>query len=262
VPSDGLLYLSSSPAVLFAGILLPLVALEHVRPRPVALLSSALALAGGLLCLMALAATLQRAALGAAAAAFAAYAVCAARQRAGTVGPAALLCVAALWVAGDWLYRLWSLLVWKTRLVGGNQHFAEIAAAAEVAGRSASDALFGAGWGALVHTPAAPGFEVSYLHALPLYVLVKAGVLGLVAVAAYAASLVPVLAGLWRRNAAVFLATAAPLLLGAVVQPTFKFLTYGLLLALPVLAAADGRPAGTAAAGAPPARPGGSATAS
>jgi hypothetical protein len=162
----------------------------------------------------------------------------AAPRQAGRLALAGVLCGAAAWLAGDWLLRLWALLVWKTQMFGGNQHFAEIAAAAEAAGRSAGQALFGAGWGALVDTPAAPELPVSYLHALPLYVLVKAGVLGLAALTAYAAGLVPFLLRLWRRDAALFLATAAPLLLGAIVQPTFKFLTYGLLLALPVLAAA------------------------
>ncbi|NBC32024.1 MAG: hypothetical protein GVY13_05050 [Alphaproteobacteria bacterium] len=235
-PSDGLLYLANSPAVLFAAIFLPLGAMasfgETGRSLGVRLAVLVGGLAGGGLCLAALAATLQRAALAAAALAFALYAL-----RAVLVRPAALVPLSALalaiWVAaGPYLAGVYELLALKTELVGFNQHGAEIAVAGGHLAASLTAALIGGGWGLLLETPAVPGYRVAYLHALPLYMTVKTGLIGTLLLLAYLAMLACAAPGLWRHAPALCLAVLAPLAVGFLVQPSFKYLTYGLLLAI------------------------------
>lgn len=236
VRSDGLLYLANSPAVLFAAIALPLGALELSRAadRPLGgrLALLAVGLAGGGLCLAALAATLQRAALAAAALAFVLFALRAVLVRPAAALPLAALVPAVWWAAGPYLSGLVELLVLKTELVGLNQHGAEIAVAADSLASSLGKALIGGGWGLLLETPAVPGYRVAYLHALPLYMVVKTGLIGTLLLLAYLGLLGGAASALWRRSPALCLAVLAPLAVGFLVQPSFKYLTYGLLLAV------------------------------
>ena len=242
VPSDGLLYLANSPAVVFAAIALPLGAIEHCLDnapgRRLVKAGSLLAgLLGGALCLAALAATLQRAALAMVAMAVAIYVV-----RLMVVRPASRLPLfaggVALWVAaGPLLVELTDLLILKTALVGFNQHGAEIAVAVDLARASVGQFLVGGGWGLLLETPAVPGYRVGYLHGLPLYMLVKTGALGVLVLFAYLGALAAQSAPrLWRRSPALCLAVLAPLVIGLVIQPSFKYLGFGLILGLLVLA--------------------------
>ena len=132
------------------------------------------------------------------------------------------------------------LLILKTALVGLNQHGAEIAVAADLASASVGRILVGGGWGLLLETPAVPGYRVAYLHALPLYMLVKTGLLGTLLLLAYlgllAGSCVP---QLWRQSPALCLAVLAPLCIGLMVQPSFKYLSFGLLLGCLALTKSD-----------------------
>ncbi len=242
VPSDGLLYLANAPAVLFAAILLPLLAWEKLeRPSPSRVLASLALLAGGLVALAALATTLQRGKLAAAVLAFALYLGWRCRRDARVALALPALVLGLGLALGDRLGGLVELLALKSRLVGFNQHDAELFAAADLAGQSLGRALFGIGWGALIDSPAVPGMAVSYLHALPLYILVKAGLLGLVAIGAWLGGFVPVLVRLGARQPGLALAIAAPVLVGALIQPSFKYLDYGLLLALLMIAAPSTR---------------------
>lgn len=240
-PSDGLLYLPNSPAVPFAAVLLPLLACERLASlHPGRWLAALALLAGGALCIAALAATLQRAALAAGALAAALYIVRRLAERPVILPAALALAAAAVAVEADWVGRLGGLLAWKSAAVGFNQHAAEIAVAMDVAGRSPGHALLGAGWGAMFESPAVPGYLVGYLHALPLYLLAKAGALGLLAVGVYLLALSPGYWRLWTAQPALAAAATGPLAIGLIVQPSFKYLGFGLVLTLAALA--DSRP--------------------
>ncbi len=236
---DGLLYLPNGPVVLFAAILLPLTALEWLgrAPHPLRWLGALAMLGGGGLCLAALAVTVQRAALATAALAFLLHFVRSLRRGPALAlgGPA--LAAVVVWSLGDVLLGVINLLIVKTQVLAFNRHDDEIHTAADIAGRSLDAVLIGAGWGSLFEIPAVPGMYVSYFHALPLYFLVKAGLIGLVLALTYFAGFVPSLIMLMERRFALFLACAAPLSIGALIQPSFKYLDYGLMLCLVVLAA-------------------------
>ena len=77
---------------------------------------------------------------------------------------------------------------------------------------------------------------VSFTHTFATYVLVKAGLFGCLAMAAYLGSLVPPLLRLVRRDAALGAALLPPLALGLFVHTSFKYLCFGLVLSILVLA--------------------------
>lgn len=240
-PSDGLLYLANDPSVGFAAILLSCLALRGLaRPSPARLLGAALAGAGALLCLAALALTLQRAALTAWAGCVLVFLVGLAARRPAlwlTLPPVLAL---AYGLAGDTLATLARLLVEKTRLVGFNQHDAEIAATLAFVAESPLRLLFGGGWGALLDSPAVPTQKVGYLHALPLYLLAKAGIVGLLLGLGYLLALAATALRALPHAPALLLACAGPLAVGALIQPSFKYLSFGLCLTLVTLLAAQG----------------------
>lgn len=227
-PADGLLYLANAPMVLFAAIFLPFAAFGWKgRGRIILLL---LCWAGAGLCFLALAATLQRAALAAWTVGIAVILMIHAQRQARLVVLAPLLAAAIIWAATPLLGDLADLLILKTRLVGWNGHDSEIRAASSLVGRSWDVAIFGLGWGALFESPAVPGYRISYLHSLPLYMLVKAGGLGLLLLLTYAATFIPDALAAFRRRPALTIAILGALSVGALVQPSFKYLDFGLLL--------------------------------
>ncbi|MEO3434952.1 hypothetical protein [Inquilinus sp. CAU 1745] len=227
-PSDGLLYLANAPMVLFAAIFLPFAAFGWKgRGRIVLLL---LCWAGAALCFLALAATLQRAALAIWTVGILLVLTVHARRQARLLLLVPLLAAAIIWAAAPLLGDLADLLILKTRLVGWNGHDSEIRTASALVGRSWDVALFGLGWGALFESPAVPGYRVSYLHSLPLYMLVKAGGLGLALLLTYAATFIPDALAVFRRRPALAIAILGALSVGALVQPSFKYLDFGLLL--------------------------------
>lgn len=241
VPTDGLLYLGNDPSVTFAALLLSCAGLSCLaRPSPARLALALLAAAGAALCLTVLAVTLQRAALAAWLVGTGLYALglCARHGAALVLLP--LAAAVGWWASAGLPWQVLGLLAEKTRLVGFNQHDAEIVAALRAVGAEPARALFGAGWGALLDSPAVPTQKVTYFHALPLYLLAKAGALGMLAGLAYVGAVV--LAGLRALPAcpAPVLAALAPLAVGTLIQPSFKYLTYGAcLLLLTLLAAAQ-----------------------
>lgn len=236
LPPSDIRYLPNEPAVLFAAVLLPLLAIRAARrPSPDRLMAAVACGIGGFVCLAALASTLQRGALGLCLIAYLAYAVPALAR-----SPKAWIAVAAggavLWVAfGDRVQHLALLLALKSHRVGWNNHLAEVDVAVAEAGISVTAALIGSGWGAVLVGPAVPGLAVSYLHALPLYLLVKSGMVGLCLAALYIAAVLRPLPYLWSRDRAVFCACLAPLLSGLLLQPGFKTLSFGVLLCIPSL---------------------------
>jgi hypothetical protein len=97
-------------------------------------------------------------------------------------------------------------------------------------------ALFGLGWGALFADPAVRGSRVSFVHNMNGYYFLKTGVLGSIAVFFYVFYLLsrPRIRAL--RNLPWLLAGAGSLIVGLVFQPSYKVLTYGLILLLPLVA--------------------------
>jgi hypothetical protein len=224
-------YLLNSPAVLFAAIWLPLLALERLERRPgplsfalMPLLCCAAVIAGS-----ALAGAVHRAALMMAAVAVIGFAAWQAPRK--PLLPALLLAglvVSAL--AGGQLAGTIQQVAWKTETYGLNERSAEAAAVLQQVGASLSDLLLGQGWGALVRSPAVGGMWVSYTHSFATYMLLKTGLIGCLATLAYILSMVPALLRLMRTDPSLAVALIPPLGLGLFAHTSFKYLCFGLLL--------------------------------
>ena len=226
--AEDLLYLSNSPLVLFAAIYGLASGLRSVIVRPTGL--GIVLLLAGTAGWIALALTLQRGAvvLGGLSVGLCILALW--RDHPARMGLiltlAALLTLnAAPHFGSEWLRGL----VEKTATVGTNSRTAELAIAWQVASRDPLTLLFGLGWGGLIELPSTPGMAVSFLHALPTYLLVKTGLVG---VGVAIAGVVPFLATLCRgqRSPIILFALVATLTVHTLVLPGFKSLGAALLL--------------------------------
>jgi hypothetical protein len=131
-------------------------------------------------------------------------------------------------VFSDTLATIWR----KTQLVGDNARFAELETVREALNRNPVQWLTGAGWGARVTTAASGHADVRYTHMLLGYVLLKAGLLGLVAMMAYLGVLLQNFTRFFRTNPLICMAAMPPVFLGLTLYPSFKMLCFGAMLAL------------------------------
>lgn len=238
VMADGAVYLLNAPSVLFAGIALPLAGFGLAVRGGLLRWTGALAcFAGGAVCLSALAGAVHRMALGLAMVAFLAVAPWWVRRAPLAVGVAALVLAVGLFGTSDAVLGALLKVAEKTRLAGANTRWEEAAAMLDLAVSSPEMFLFGHGWGALVANPAVGGWRVSYTHTLPTYALAKTGALGLIALAAYLAGLVPQALAAVRRDPTLGCAVLPPLVMALCVHTSFKYLDTGILLTLMLLVA-------------------------
>ena len=226
-------YLLNSPAVLFAAVWLPLLALERLerKPGPASIILGAVLCGGAVIAGSALAGAVHRAALILAVAVVAGFAAWHARHKPLlSMLVVGMLAVAAL--SGDQLAGTIQQVAWKTETYGLNERSAEAAAVLEQVGASWADLLFGQGWGALVRSPAVGGMWVSYTHSFMTYMLLKTGLIGCLVTLAYLMSLLPSLLRLMRIDPPLAVALIPPLGLGLFAHTSFKYMCFRLLLAV------------------------------
>lgn len=210
---DGRTYLLNAPAVLVAAIGFPALALRLAGWRSMAGWGAAiLAGAAAAVCLTALAGAAHRMALGIAVAALAAVGAIHARRAPGL----AVLVVLAIAVAAVPFHEAVSgaldRLVEKTRLAGANARVEEAEAVLRLVSASLPSLLLGEGWGALLVNPAVGEWRVSYTHTFVSYALLKTGVLGLAAFAAWLGALAVPALRLLRADPVLALICLPPLL--------------------------------------------------
>lgn len=235
---DGGAYFLNAPAVLFAAVALPALALVLAsRGGAGRWLGAACCAAGGALCLAALAGAVHRTALGLAALAALVLLAGWTRRSHGPALPLLVLGLAAGLALGDPLSGAWEQVAEKTRLTGANSRWEEAAAVLEHVARSPWALAFGDGWGAKLSNPAVGGWRVSYTHTLATYILVKGGLTGAIALAAYLGALVPLALRLLRDNPPLGWSLLPPLLMALGLHTSFKYLDTGVLLTLVVLGA-------------------------
>lgn len=236
---DGLRYFLNAPSVLFAAIGLPVAALRLAaggRAGAGRWATAALLTAGGILCLGALAGAVHRMALGLAVPAMLGVALWQGRRTPAAAVIAAAAAFVAVAVLGDTVLGALEQVADKSRMVGSNARVDEALAALEQVGQTWTSLLIGDGWGALLSNPAVGGWRVSYTHTLATYALLKGGVLGLVALAAWLVVLTPRAAALLRRDLPLAAALLPALLVPLALHASYKYLDTGLLLTLLVLA--------------------------
>lgn len=238
VMADGGAYLLNAPSVLFAAIALPVTGLRMAARGGVARRALGLVcLAGGVLCLAALAGAVHRMALGVATLAFVAVGCWWAHRMPVAVGLAVFLTAGAAVAFPDAVLGALLQVAEKNRLAGANTRWEEAAAVLDQAVAGPGNLLFGQGWGALIANPAVGGWRVSYTHTLPTYALAKTGVLGVLALAAYFIAVASRAMIALRRDPPLAWAVLPPLAMALGVHTSFKYLDTGMLLTLLLLAA-------------------------
>lgn len=233
---DGGAYFLNAPSVLFAAIALPTAALSlWARGRVWGRLTALGTVMPGLLCLAALAGAVHRGALGLAAIAGAVAVVWWAKRMPWTIAFAIAATTAGLIILGDPLWGAMGQAAEKTRLTGANTRWEEAVAVLDHVGRSPWSLLFGDGWGAVMSNPAVGGWRVSYTHTLASYILVKGGILGALALAAYLGGLIAPAWRLMKSAPPLAWSVLPPLIMALGFHTSFKYLDTGLLLSLLVL---------------------------
>lgn len=237
--ADGGAYLLNAPAVLFAAVVLPATALSliGIGVRFRYWLAAIPCAVGGALCLAALAGAVHRTALGLALLSLSLIALWWARRQAWLALPLLIGLGLAAAVGGDALVGAWQQAAEKTRLTGINARWEEAAAVIEHAVASPWALLFGDGWGARIANPAVGGWRVGYTHTLASYSLLKTGLCGMVALAAYLGALVRPWCGLLAADPPLALAVVPPLAMALCLHTSFKYLDTGVILSLMLLAA-------------------------
>jgi hypothetical protein len=227
--ADALYYLANSPAVLFAAMVLPILALQKMRTGFVV---SCVLLALACVPLLAMVVTLQRASLGA----LILYALIlsaisfyrAPRKTLVSLGLGAVLLLPFLSEAQD-VFQGFSH---KTSLHGFNMRFEELGAIWLEISKNGLTLVFGKGWGGEFSSPAVADIRVNYTHSLLSAMLLKTGLLGLVLTFFYLfglARLCLALLGAWPWIA---LAITAPVLIDVFLYASYKSLDFGLVLTL------------------------------
>ncbi|EWY38838.1 membrane protein [Skermanella stibiiresistens SB22] len=241
---EGDLYLLNSPAVLFAAVWLPLEGAAALTRKPGAgsIARAAALVAGGAIAAAALAGVVHRAAIMMALASVCCHVLYQTRRM-----PMALVIVAVL-VAGvaavipDLVLGTVQRIATKTETYGLNERLAETAVVFRQVGASFASVAFGEGWGALVRNPAVGELWVSYTHGLATYMLLKTGIIGALATLAYLLSLWPSMVRLISREPSLAFALAPALGLGLFAHTSFKYLCFGLLLAVVTRGGANATP--------------------
>lgn len=210
---DGRTYLLNAPAVLVAAIGFPALALRLAgKVGATRWVLAAAAAVAGVVCLAALAGAAHRMALGIALPALLLIGVAEGRRSplAAWTAFLAIACVALLFheAAQGALERLME----KTRLAGANARVEEAEAVLRLVSASLPSLLFGEGWGALLPNPAVGEWRVSYTHSFLTYALLKTGVVGLGAFAAWLGALSVPAWRLLRTDPVLALVCLPPLL--------------------------------------------------
>jgi len=228
---DGLLYLSLDPSMLFAAVYLPIQFIEIQGATLRAWLLRGAALAGAFLCWGALGGMEMRGALGLGAAALVVFAL---TQHKRPIIPI-MMAVTALLIAllfSESLMRMVDALWLKQQQVGLNARDDDLRVIWRLQAADPFYLLFGRGWGATYSSPAVGGYWVNYSHSALGFFLLKTGLCGLAAIAAYILSITSGVRQIWRQHVGLILAISAPLLLSFTLYTSYKFFSCGMLLLL------------------------------
>ncbi len=149
----------------------------------------------------------------------------------------ALIIFGTYWViSSGWADTVWQLISFKTRTAGVLNGRDQEAMAVLKNITSVPVLLFGEGWGGLIANPVVGGMKLRFVHNMFFYFLFKTGLIGLILMFIYLAWCLRVFFA-WRiiarmdviLNIALF-ASVAPMVVGGLLEASFKTLSFGLLL--------------------------------
>ena len=132
-------------------------------------------------------------------------------------------------------------LLWvKQQIVGSNGKMDEWLAVISAIFSSPQTAFFGIGWGGVLENPIYPNEPTRFTHSILSFYLLKTGVIGLGALLAIIGLLLACSQkidseALGIPRLILLVSCIPPLLIGVLLEPTYKILSYGVILALFVL---------------------------
>lgn len=232
--SEELFYFANAPTVLFAAlILLGLSGQKIMKASHSQGMSAAAGLfVLGLIPLLAMAASSQRATMGAVLLYVVLLSLVAVWKKPAKAVKLLIVLSLVFWAVFPALAEVADILSRKTSLVGLNMRTQEALAVWDAVSGNPGYLLFGLGWGGSFHSPAVGGLSVNFTHSLLTSMLLKTGLVGLVLASLYLFSLVNLSGRLLFRHPVLALALAAPVLIDIFLYASFKSLDFGLILLL------------------------------
>lgn len=226
---DGYLLLASEPSILFAAIFIPLSCISKIRAfTPKALVLGVIGISAAIICFITFSSKLAR---GPIALTFLAYTIFIAKSKTPIQYKILFLLLffaVAAWYF-DYVVAVLDLLLEKNARVGGaSAKLIELQYVWAEATQSVWRLLFGGGWGELINVR--QGASFSFTHSLPTYFLAKSGLVGLLFLLLYLLSFLRYWILIYRNDFALFLALLFSLMYPMFFQPTYKVLTFGMLL--------------------------------
>lgn len=140
-----------------------------------------------------------------------------------------LLCIISFYYLSDLFLNVFDLFYEKQILHGLNNKDSEFSAVFDVMSSGFGVSLFGVGWGGVFYNPAY-GMTMSNTHSIVSYVLVKTGLLGMVVFSIYGVRVIRDVFAVLKYDIGTTLASSSALIIGLLFQPTYKTLSYGVIL--------------------------------
>lgn len=228
---DNKKYFSYDPAVLFGAIWFFIRAGEVFSRSIINTLLSLCYFFGSFICLTALAGVVQRAPLALFALACGIYFMKSNIPKVYKLLIISLLFIVSFEYLGDLIFNVLDMFYEKQQLHGLNNKDSEFSAVFELMSLGLSSTFFGVGWGGVFYNPAY-GMLMSNTHSIVSYALIKTGLLGMLAFVFYASRIVRDILTIFKYDIGVTLASSFSLAIGLFFQPTYKTLSYGVILVI------------------------------
>ena len=225
------------PAVIFSAIYLICRSIEFILSKHRRLILGILALAGGVFCGYGFSILGLRAFAGLTVLAIAIFLLHLIAQKKVSAWQLILLGGVGLLISYPYLANLIGLLLAKQKSVGMNNKAVEFSAALDTVMATPFSLLFGVGWGGVFTNPIYANPESTrFTHSLISFWLLKTGLVGFAVMASFVILLFRSinLKGVWTssRRTAIFLAASAVIIIGVFFEPTYKMLSFGLIVGL------------------------------
>ena len=223
------------PAILFSAIYLLCLGLAFVLIKPRRLLLGLLALGGGGFCAYGFSALGLRAFSGLTVLALIIFALHLIRSKKLPVWHLIVTGILGLSLIYAHVIQLFSHMWAKQQLVGLQGRPAELYAVFNTISENFIALFFGIGWGGVFVNPIY-GESTRFTHSLISYWLLKTGVVGFAVMVLFVILLLrrTNLKGIWTSShrLAIFLAASAAIAIGLFFEPTYKMLSFGLIVGL------------------------------
>ena len=224
------------PAILFSAIYLLCSGIAFILVKPRRFFLGLLALGGGSFCFYEFAALGMRAFSGLTVLAIIIYASYLISSKKVPVGNFIVAGIFGLLLTYTQIINL-AVQMWEKNQANGlSGRPAELYAAFGAISENFISLLFGVGWGGLLANPIYQGATTRYTHSLFSFWLLKTGVVGFAMLVLFVTLLFRRidLRGIWSSShrLAVFLAASAVIIIGLFFEPTYKMLSFGLIMGL------------------------------